>query len=153
MANLLIVASAPSDNTQRLRDAVLRGATHPDIDGINVQVQAPGESGPEDVLWADALILGTTENFGYMAGALKDWFERVYYPCLDQTAGLPYALYVRAGNAGQGAKVSVERIVTGLRWHAVQNALILNGDYQPDFEQECEALGMTLAAGLEAGIY
>ncbi len=153
MANLLIVASTPSENTRRLRDAVLRGATHPDIGGIDVRVKTPAEAGSEDILWADGLILGTTENFGYMAGALKDWFERIYYPCLDKTAGLPYALFVRAGNDGQGAKTSVERIVTGLRWNAVQTALVLKGEYKSGFEQECEVLGMTLAAGLEAGIY
>ena len=71
---LLIVAHAPSPNTVRLREAVFRGATNSEIDGVSVQVIPPLEAGPEDVLAAHAVILGTTENLGYMSGALKDFF-------------------------------------------------------------------------------
>lgn len=153
MATLLLIAHCPSPNTERLRDAVIRGARHPDIAGIELVVKAPLDAGPAEVLAADALILGTTENFGYMAGRLKDWFERIYYPCLEQTQGKPYALYVRAGNDGRGTIDSVERIVTGLRWKAVTAPLRLAGDFDEGFIGQCEELGMTLAAGLEAGVF
>ena len=99
---LLIVAHAPSPNTRRLRDAVLRGARHPDIAGIEVSAKPPLEAGPDDVLAAQAIVLGTTENLGYMSGALKDFFDRSYYPCLEETQGLPYALYIRAGTTAPG---------------------------------------------------
>ena len=80
---LLIVAHAPSDNTRALRDAIERGALSET--GIDVRVVAPLQSGPEDVLAAQAVILGTTENLGYMSGALKDFFDRSYNPLLDRT--------------------------------------------------------------------
>ena len=116
MKRLLIVAHAPSPNTHRLRDAAMRGASHPDIDAVEAVVKAPLEAGPDDVLNCDAILLGTTENLGYMSGALKDFFDRSYYPVLEQKQGLPCALYVRAGHDGTGTRRAVESIVTGLRW-------------------------------------
>ncbi|GAB5467192.1 MAG: NAD(P)H-dependent oxidoreductase [Rhodospirillales bacterium] len=153
MKRLLIVAHAPSPNTLKLREAVARGAAHPEIEGVTVTVSAPLETGPEAVKQADGLILGTPENLGTMSGALKDFFDRIYYPCLEETQGRPYALYIRAGNDGQGTKTAVERIATGLRWRAVQEPLICRGAWQETFVTQCEELGLALAAGLEAGIY
>ena len=86
---LLIVAHAPSPNTRRLLDAVVRGAGDPDIENVEVTSLSPFDATPDDVLAAQAIILGTTENLGYMSGALKDFFDRIYYPCLEQTQGLP----------------------------------------------------------------
>ena len=151
--HLLIVAHAPSANTQALRDAVLRGASGDDIDGVTVTVKSPFDAGPDDVRAAQGIILGTTENLGYMSGALKDFFDRVYYPCLEETQGLPYALYIRAGHDGTGTRRAVETIVTGLRWRAIQDPLILKGEYQEAFAEDCAQLGALMAAGLEAGIF
>lgn len=150
---LLIVAHIPSPNTELLLNAVVRGATHEDIDGVSVRHIPPLKAGPEDVLEADGIILGTTENFGYMSGALKDFFDRIYYPCLEKTQALPYALYIKAGMDGTGTRIAVEKITAGLRWRAVQDTLICRGKFQQSFLDKCEELGMTMAAGLEAGIY
>lgn len=150
---LLIVAHAISPNTERLRDAVLGGARHADIDGVETRCLTPFEAGPEDVQACDAIILGTTENLGYMSGALKDFFDRSYYPCLEVTQGLPYALYIRAGHDGTGTRRAVESIATGLAWHAVAEPLICRGEWDDDFVARCEELGMTVAAGLEAGVF
>ncbi len=150
---LLIVAHVPSPNTLRLREAAFEGARSPDIEGVEVTAASPFDVGPEDVLAANAILLGTTENLGYMSGALKDFFDRIYYPCLEQTEGLSYALYIRAGHDGTGTRRGVETIVTGLRWRAVQDPLILRGEFQEDFVGQCEELGMLMAAGLEAGIF
>lgn len=150
---LLIVAHRPSENTQRLADAVLRGARSPDIGAIDARMLTPFEAGPDDVLAADAIILGTTENLGYMSGALKDFFDRVYYPCLEQTQGLPYALFIRAGHDGTGTRRAVESIATGLRWRAVAEPLLCRGAFDEAFVGQCEELGMVMAAGLDAGIF
>lgn len=150
--NLLIVAHIPSPNTLRLRDAVLAGATQADIAGVEVRAQTPFETVADDVLWSNAVILGTTENLGYMSGALKDFFDRTYYSCLDRTEGKPYALYIRGRHDGTGTRRGVESIVTGLRWRAVQAPLILRGDWQEAFVAQCEELGTLMAASLEAGI-
>jgi len=152
MPRLLIVAHAPSPNTRRLREAAERGARHPDIEDVEVVVKPPLEAGPEDVRACDAILLGTTENLGTMSGALKDFFDRSYYPVLEAQQGLPCALYVRAGHDGTGTRRAVEGIITGLRWKWVQAPLILRGEWQEGFTDQVEELGMALAAGLDSGI-
>ena len=152
LKRLLIVAHAPSANTQAMLDAVQRGASGPDIDNVAVQAIAPLAAGAEDVLAAHALILGTPENLGYMSGALKDFFDRIYYPCLERTQGLPYALYIRAGHDGTGTRRAVQTIVTGLRWRAVREPLVCRGAWQDAFLTECEELGAVMAASLDAGL-
>jgi multimeric flavodoxin WrbA len=151
--HLLIVAHAPSPNTQRLRDAVLEGTRDPEIGNVEARWIAPLEAGPDDVLAADAIILGTTENLGYMSGALKDFFDRSYYPCLDRTDGLPCATYIRGRHDGTGTKRAIESITSGLRWRAVQEPLILRGDWDEAFVEQCRELGMAMAAGLDGGIF
>jgi hypothetical protein len=136
-----------------MTEAVERGALHPDLGRNELRVRTPLEAGPQDVLWANGVILGTTENFGYMSGALKDFFDRSYYPCLERTAGLPWALFIRAGNDGQGALGSVERIVTGLAWKRVQAPLLCRGRWDESWLGACEELGMNVMAGLAAGVY
>ena len=153
MKKLLLVAHCPSPNTEALRDAVLAGAGHSDIDGVETMWQPPLETGPVDVLAADALILGTTENLGYMSGALKDFFDRSYYPVLEKSQGMPYLLYIRAGHDGTGTRRAVESIATGLRWRAVQDPLICRGEWQDGFIDQCEEIGTLMAAGLDAGIF
>ena len=134
---LLIVAHAPSPNTERMRGAVAAGARSPEVDGVEVVVLSPFATQPEHILAAQAIILGTTENLGYMSGALKDFFDRCYYPCLEKTQGLPYALYIRAGHDGTGTRRGVEAIVTGLRWRRVQEPLICRGPWREEFLDQC----------------
>lgn len=152
MKRLLIVAHAPSPNTLKLRDAAQRGACHPDIDAIEVVVKAPLDAGPEDVLACDAVLMGTTENLGYMSGALKDFFDRSYYGVLEEKQGLPCALYIRAGLDGTGTRRAVESIVTGLAWSWAQEPVTLHGEWQDAFCDQVEELAQAMAAGLEAGI-
>jgi len=150
--HLLVVAHNPSPNTHKLVEATLRGANNEDINGIDTRYIPPLQANPDDVFWADAIILGTTENFGYMSGALKDFFDRIYYPCLEHTEALPYAAYIRAGLDGTGTKIAIGKITTGLKWKPVQETMILHGEYRLEFEGQCEELGMLMAASLEAGI-
>jgi multimeric flavodoxin WrbA len=151
--NLLIVCHIPSDNTRELRDAVVAGARDPDAGDVEVRDLKPLDAGADDVLWCDGIIIGTTENFGYMAGLTKDFLERVYYPCLERKQGLPAAVYVRAGQDGRGTRDALDKILTGLRWRHVHEPLILRGDYAPGFPGRARELGLTMAAGLAAGIF
>lgn len=150
---LLIVAHAPSPNTARLRDAIAEGARDPAIEGVAVEVRSPFETGPDEVRAADGIILMTTENLGYMSGALKDFFDRVYYPVLEEKQGLPYMLVIRAGHDGTGTRRAVESITTGLRWKPVAEPLICRGDWDEAFLAQARDAGMAMAAGLESGIF
>ncbi len=153
MTKLLIVVHCPSDNTRRLRDALVKGASHPDVEGVELKINEPLKTTPDDVKWADGIILGTTENFAYMSGAMKDFFDRIYYPCLDDCQALPCAIAIRAGLDGTGTKLAMEKILTGLKWKIIQEPLISKGDFKEQFLSDWEELGLTMAAGLEAGIY
>ena len=150
---LLIVAHAPSPNTKALRDAVIYGATAPDIGNVKVVERSPLETIPADVLGAQAIILGTTENFGYMSGALKDFFDRIYYPCLEKKQGLPFAVYIRAGQDGTGTIRAIETITSGLKWRTALKPVLCRGPYKDSFATQCEELGKTMAAGLETGLF
>lgn len=136
-----------------MAEAVIDGARSDDIGGVDVRVRAALDADEDDVRWADAVILGTPENFGYMSGALKYFFDRVYYEVLEETPGRPYALFVKAGNDGTGAVRSVERIVTGLTWKQVRPPLVVVGDVQEEQLEACRELGMTMAASLEMGLF
>lgn len=153
LKTLLIVAHAPSPNTRRLRDAVAAGVAEAGTAAVAARVLAPLDAGPDDVLAAQAVILGTPENLGTMSGALKDFFDRTYYPVLEKAQGLPYALYIRAGQDGTGTRRGVETIVTGLRWRAVCEPVLCRGEWRDEFETRCRELGTLMAAGLDAGVF
>lgn len=150
--HLLIVSHTPSDNTKNMRDAVLKGANQRDIERVETRCLSPFDTTPEDVLWSEAIILGTPENLGYMSGALKDFFDRIYYPCLEQTQGKPFAYYIRAGHDGTGTDRAIKSITTGLRWKLIQDPLICRGEFRQDFLTDCYELGFYLAASLDSGI-
>ena len=153
MARLLVVYHSRSGGTQALTDAVVSGATSDDIEGVEVVVKRAFDADADDVRACDAIVLGTPENFGYMSGALKDFLERIYYVVADETPGRPYALYVKASTDGSGAVRSVERIVAGLKWRAALPPLVVTGPLEDDHVVAARELGLTLAAGLEAGIF
>lgn len=149
---LLIVAHAPSDNTRRLFDAVRAGAEGADAPAVTVRALTPFDAGVDDVLAAAGIILGTTENLGYMSGALKDFFDRTYYGVLEEKQGLPYALYVRAELDGTGTIRAVGSVTAGLKWRAVQEPLLLKGAWQPAFEAQARELGLLMATALDSGV-
>lgn len=150
MKQLLIISHAPSPNTRTLRDALKAGAES--AGDVEVRCVAPLDTVADDVLGADGVILSTPENLAYMSGAMKDFFDRCYNPCLDHTQGLPYALQVRAGTDGTGTCKAVDRIVTGLRWKAIAEPLICRGDFDETFVDQCRELGETFATALGEGI-
>ena len=151
--HLLIVYHSQSGTTRAMADAVIKGAKNPDISGVEIQVRDALEASADDVLWADGLLLGTPENFGYMSGAIKYFLDRIYYPCEDKIDGMPYALFVCAGNDGTGAIKSITRILKGLAIKQIQEPVLIVGDVDDSQLNECEELGMIMAAGLESGIF
>ena len=120
---------------------------------MDIAAKRPTDTNVDDVICSDGIVIGTTENFAAMAGLTKDFFERIYYPCLEEKQGLPVACYIRAGEDGQGTKTGVTKIVTGLRWKFISEPLILQGAYKAEYGEQVTELAMTMAAGLDAGIY
>jgi multimeric flavodoxin WrbA len=119
VSRLLVVHHTPSPATHALLEAALAGAADPELAGLDVVTRAALAVGPADVLAAQAVLLGTPATIGYMSGALKHFFDVVYYPCLQQTRGLPYGLYVHGNDDTTGACRSVARVATGLDWRPV----------------------------------
>lgn len=160
---LLVYGGQPGGRTERLRRAVALGIEQAArADGDPAAVAAARHelrerhaliATTDDLLWAQGLLLGTPEHFGYMSGALKDFFDRSFYPAGSRTAGLPYGLFVSAGNDGRGTITAVERIVTGYGWRAIADPVRVVGDPDEAALARCRELGGTLAAGLSAGIF
>ena len=150
---VLFLSHCPSDNTLELRDAALNGIESLELEEVEVVSKSPLQADSKDVETCDGIIIGTTENFGYMAGLIKDFFERIYYPCLETKQGLPFALYVRAGEDGRGTRAGIEKIATGLRWSLIAEPLILRGSYKPEFKEQVAELAMTMAAGLDSNVF
>jgi len=152
MHHLLIIAHTPSENLIKLRNALQEGVSRTGVSDVALTVKAPLQSDAKDALNADAIIILTPENLGYMAGATKDWFDRIYYPTLELKQGMPLVTIIRAGHDGTGTERALKTITTGLRWRWVQDALILKGDYQATWEDDLKDVGEAIATALSEGI-
>jgi hypothetical protein len=151
--HLLVVFHSRTGSTQALCDAAVTAAAAAGGDEVSLRVLGAFSAGPDDVLWSHGVLVVTPANFGYMSGAMKDFFERVYHPCLERTVGLPYALVVKGDTDVDGAVTSVERIATGLRWRRVLPPVTVVGTTTPTDTEQVAELGATLAAGMAAGIF
>jgi len=148
MARLLIVHHTPSPHCQAMFEAVVSGATDPEIEGVEV-VRRPALSvSATDVLEADGYVLGTPANLGYMSGALKHAFDTVYYPCLDATRGRPFGLYLHGNQGTEGAEKALTAITTGLGWVKSAEYVVVSGKPSKDDLEACWELGATVAAQL-----
>ena len=149
--HLLVVHHSRTGATASLRDALLDGVG---AAGGDIAVRSAGafDAGPDDVVWSEAVVLCTPANFGYMSGALKDFFERIYHPCLERTVGLAYALVVKGDTDVDGAVTSVERITAGLRWRPLAPPVVVVGEVTDAARDAAWELGATVAASLDAGI-
>ena len=151
--SLLIIAHAPSPNTGALAEAAQRGAAHEDAGGLNVSLASPFDIVATDLFAADGVLIGTTENIGYMAGATKDMFDRCYDDWLDRTEAKPVGVYIRARQDGTATRRALESIIGAQQWRLVAAPLILHGDWSETYADEVEELAMGMAAGLDAGIF
>jgi multimeric flavodoxin WrbA len=148
MAELLLVHHTPSPAMHSMFEAARSGAEDPQIEGVDVVTAAALSAGAADVLAADGYLLGTPANLGYVSGALKHFFDVVYYPCLEETVGRPYGLFVHGNEDPTGAVRAVEKITTGLRWRLAQEPVVVVGPPSPRDLDACRELGASLAAGL-----
>lgn len=148
MPRLLVVHHTPSPATRALLEEVLAGARHPELAGVDVAVSPALSTGAADVLAADGYLLGTPANFGYMSGALKHFFDTVYYPCLDATAGRPFGLWVHGNDDVAGAVRAVRALTGGLGWRPVAAALEVTGPVDAAVREAARDLGGTVAATL-----
>lgn len=148
MARLLLVHHTPSPALHTMLDEVRAGAGHPDLDGVEVIIRAALEATAVDVLHADAYVVGCPANLGYLAGAMKHFFDLVYYPCLESTVGRPFAAYLHGNDDTAGAEAALARITTGLGWRLVQPVLAVRGTPSAEERAACRELGATVAATL-----
>ena len=153
---LLVIRHSRTGSTDQLVDAFVEGtrlAQQEEPGAVDVEVMGCFDAEADHVLGAAALALATPANFGYMSGAMKDFFERIYHPCLEETVGRPYVLMVKGDTDTSGAIASVEKIVAGLQWKAVLPTLSVIGDITDSDLESATEMGATLAAGLAAGIF
>jgi NAD(P)H-dependent FMN reductase len=145
---LLVVHHTVSPSTHALHLAVMDGATDPSIEGVDVVVRPALTATAVDVLEADGYLLGGPVNLGYLSGALKHFFDQIYYPCLEATRRRPFGVYLHANNDATGALRALDTITTGLGWRAAQAPLVVASDPGPGDLAAARELGASLAAGL-----
>ncbi|ETB23221.1 flavodoxin [Mycobacterium avium subsp. avium 11-4751] len=145
---LLIVHHTPSPHTHEMFEAVVSGATDPEIEGVEVVRRAALTVSPAEMLAADGYLLGTPANLGYISGALKHAFDCTYYQLLDSTRGRPFGLYLHGNEGTEGAQRAVDTITTGLGWTKAAETVVVSGKPSKDDLQACWELGATVAAQL-----
>jgi multimeric flavodoxin WrbA len=153
MTHVLVVYHTQTGNTLKMAEAAAGGAA--DIEGVRVSLKRASDAVLDDLLACDGLLIGTPEYFGYMAGMIKDFFDRTYAEAQGRKEVFrkPYGIFVSAGNDGRGTVTAVERICTGYQFKKVYDAVVARGDITRQVLARCEELGKVLAAGCEAGIY
>jgi len=145
---LLVVHHTPSPHCQEMLEAVLAGATDPEIEGVEVVRRPALTLSAADVLAADGYLLGSPVNLGYISGALKHAFDSIYYPCLDVTKGRPFGLWLHGNEGTEGAERAVTSITTGLGWTKAADYVVVSGKPSKADLEACWNLGATLAATL-----
>jgi multimeric flavodoxin WrbA len=148
LPRLLVVHHTSSPALQAMLEAVVAGAHDPELGDMDVVVRPALAGNVPDVLAADGFVLGTPANIGYMSGALKHFFDQIYYPCLQAKTGAPYGLYVHGASDTTGAVRAVTSIATGLGWAEVIKPVTATGPVDKDTERRCYELGATVAANL-----
>jgi multimeric flavodoxin WrbA len=153
MTTILIVYHSQTGHTRKMAEAVAEGVMA--VEGVRASLKRADQATVEDLLACDGLAVGTPEYFGYMAGLVKDFFDRTYEPARSRREVFrkPYVVFVCAGNDGRGALAAVERIALGYPFKKVYDPVVSRGGLTGDILDQCRLLGQTIAAGCEAGIY
>ena len=148
---ILIIYHSQSGTMELMANQVAQGAARED--NVEVRIKQAVEATLIDLLNCDAIAIGSPEYFGTMAGMIKDFFDRTYEDAKDRTIGLPFVIFVCAGNDGRGAISQIEKIVSGYKWKKILEHVRITGTPSPIELEELSELGHTLSAGLDFGIY
>lgn len=153
MATILIVYHSQSGNTQKMAETLAAGASS--VERTAVKLRKAAQASLEDLRDCDGLALGSPEYFGYMAGMIKDFFDRTYLAAQSNPKDFrkPYVLFVSAGNDGRNCRDQIERIATGFRFRKVYDPIVARGEISQDILDQCYEMGQTIAAGCDLGIY
>jgi len=151
MTKILIVYHSQTGHTKKMAEAVADGAKV--IENTEVILKKAGEATLDDLLSCSGLAIGTPENFGYMSGMIKDFFDRTYNDAQDKVFRKPYVVFISAGNDGTGALRAIERIALGYKFKSVFPPVIARGRITEEILEQCRELGGTLAGGCALGIY
>lgn len=151
MTKILIVYHSQTGHTKQMAEAVAEGAKA--IDGVEVILKIAAEATLADLLHCDGLAVGTPENFGYMSGMVKDFFDRTYGEAQEKVFRKPFVVFISAGNDGTGALRAIERIALGYKFKTVFHPVIAKGEITDKILEQCRELGGTLAGGCAMGIY
>lgn len=151
MTSILIIYHSQTGSTEKMAHAVTEGVRF--IENTDAVLKKACDATLDDLLEADGLAIGTPENFGYMSGMVKDFFDRTFYGAQDQVFRKPYVVFISAGNDGTGALRAIERIAQGYKFKLVYEPVISRGTLTEDDLARCRELGSVLAAGCQAGIY
>jgi multimeric flavodoxin WrbA len=151
MAKILIVYHSQTGNTEKMAHAVAEGARG--IEGVDVILKKAADATLDDLLTADGFALGTPENFGYMSGMVKDFFDRTYSGAQEKVFRKPFVVFISAGNDGTGALRAIERIALGYKFKTVFKPVIAKGAITEEIISQCHELGATIAGGCQMGIY
>ena len=151
MAKILIVYHSQTGNTEKMAYAVAEGARG--IEGVDVILKKAADATLDDLLTADGFALGTPENFGYMSGMVKDFFDRTYSGAQEKVFRKPFVTFISAGNDGTGALRAIERIALGYKFKTVYQPVIAKGAITEEIINQCIELGATIAGGCQMGIY
>ena len=148
MPRLLVIHHTPSPHCQEMFEAVLAGATDPDIEGVEVVRRAALTCSPTEVLEADGYLIGSPVNLGYLSGAVKHAFDQLYYPCLDTTRGRPFGVFLHGNEGTEGAERAIDGITAGLGWVKAAETVVVSGKPTKVDTEACWNLGATVAATL-----
>ncbi|MGE4561047.1 MAG: flavodoxin family protein [Desulfobulbus sp.] len=148
---LLIIYHSQGGTMERLAQRFALGAGHEE--DVETIFKPAAESGLEDLLQCHGIAIGSPEYFGTMAGMIKDFFDRTYEGAREKTIGLPFVLFVCAGNDGRGAIAQIERIVSGYKWRQTLENQRFVGEPSDEDLNRIEELGHTMAAGVGMGIF
>jgi multimeric flavodoxin WrbA len=151
MIKILIVYHSQTGHTQQMAEAIAEGAKA--IENTEVILKKASEATLDDLLSCNGLAIGTPENFGYMSGMIKDYFDRTYNDAQDKVFRKPYVIFISAGNDGTGALRAIERIALGYKFKSVFSPVIAKGRITEEILEQCREMGGTLAGGCALGIY